>query len=233
MPPSGYPPYGNPEQPPGFPQQQYPQQSYPPQQGYAPQSTYPPAGYPPPVRPSEVTPSRWWYAGAALVAVISTVAGIVLGIVGLATNAPDFSSTFTSNETRTFSLSSGETAALYAGQTEEDSYLGIECSPSSDIKLTRPDSAFHFSKDGKDWRHVFTIEARSSGQHQILCTSKKDLTLAIGRVPNTGVLAGSFIVLLGAPCLGIVIGIVIAIIVAVKRKSNRERLQRERGQRFP
>ncbi|HEX3732488.1 MAG TPA: hypothetical protein VHU91_06155 [Mycobacteriales bacterium] len=227
MPPPGPPP-GFPPPPPQQPYgQPYGQQPL----GY-PQASFPggaPGGYPAQTRvsASELRPSRWWYGIAAVIAVLFIGGGITAGAVGVLKNSPSLDTKFDIGETATFTLDSGHEASLYA---VADGKGRLKCSASEGIKLTGPKGTFMFTDGGDKWERVFNLKSSTDGKHQVTCSSDDDITkLAIGDKANTGGLAGSVAALLCGPCVGIIIAAAIVLVVALRRKSHKDRMIRDRN----
>ncbi|NGO69711.1 serine/arginine repetitive matrix protein 2, partial [Streptomyces boncukensis] len=187
-----------------------------------------PNGGPPPPPPripaKDLRPRRVWYVVAAVLALVLAGAGAtVLGLtMKKSVDAIDTDRSFPGGGSRTVSLTSGETKAIYVSQSGKGR---VDCRipglPSG--SMTHPDSDFVVSSGSRTWERVFEVKPGSSGEYTLSCTSERKATFALGDKPEVGATVAGVVAGIGLLLAALAAVVTISIVTAVRRGRDRTR----------
>lgn len=171
-------------------------------------------------------PSRWWYAVAVALVLVSL---IPIGIFGVnAVDAiRDYELTPFDGDTAEVDVSDDNRVAVFI----DNEHTRYECSAKDadgkDMELDSPDTTLNITTDGDQWyRAVRTGKSWEPGTYTITCATRDGDQVAYADDPKLGSSIAKFlgsIALIGVACT---VALIIAIVVAVKRsRAKRENTQ--------
>jgi hypothetical protein len=181
----------------------------------------------------ELRPRRYWFAVAALIAMVGATAGIALFVVAVSGATEDFR-----RPDQPFRVGEPVTARVVAATDKIiwiDGAVGTDrpdCTVSpvddGDARIESVGAALSYTTGDADWHGLYRLNAARDGQYQVLCQGDPSARLALGDPPQirgfAGKLGGGLAALFGLPCLGLVGGGVLALVVALRRSAHRKDL---------
>jgi hypothetical protein len=189
--------------------------------------------------PEPLRPTRWWYAAAALIAVIGITVGVLLFVDTFGTIAEDFDE-FAAPGTTTVNLSAGDKRGIYvqtAGSSlgpvdrdDVDAACQVAGPGGAPVDVEDPSGDFTITQSNDEYEELFFFEAPDDGRYAVTCRASRTtgvgpVPLAVG--PHLGVIGLVWRILGGIAAIlgGIFIGIGIVVLVAVLRHRNKKRSQ--------
>ncbi|MGA4847248.1 hypothetical protein ACOBQB_13655 [Streptomyces sp. G5(2025)] len=191
---------------------------------------------PPRIPANELRPGRHWYATAAVIAVVLTALGAVIGVSRFhdVVDAVDTGHQFADGDTVTLRLDPEDEKALWIKERGPSPDQSCDITGPGAPRLTDPGIDVFLTRDAA-WNPLHTIHVPRAGEYKITCTSQGPSRYAIGD-PGGLVAFGGWLILAGLfPVVGILICAAIVLVTAVRRSGHRKRLLAERHgpQRIP
>jgi hypothetical protein len=161
------------------------------------------------------------------IAVVCTVAGVVLFANGIVSSVGNIAptKTFAAGETVTVPIDPANKPAVYLSS---DTAVHYECQISNGAKLAKTTGTQTVTSGSVSWEQILVINAPSRGDYQLSCTTQEqaDVRYGVGRelTSAAGGIAGGVMALILIPGVGLLIAIAGTITVLVRRSGARKRL---------
>lgn len=163
-------------------------------------------------------PSRWWYAIAAAVILLSLLPLALTGR-GIADAIRDYSVDAVDGATATVEVDDSRVAIFATGDVP-----GAACEATGNgfddpVDLAQPSGTLRISLDGQDWYRIArTGEDWDDGTYEVTCSGLRDETMGYAADPKIG--SALFKLLLSVILVGIafLIALIIVLVVAIRRR---------------
>lgn len=180
---------------------------------------------PPKIPAKDVRPRRVWYVIAAVLALVLASSGVAVIVVTAkgAVDSVDSDRSFPSGGSREFSLTEGETKAIYVSQSGKGR---VDCKipEMQSGEMTRPDSSFQVTAGSRTWERVLEVKPGSSGVYSLTCTSERPADFAVGDTPQVGATVGAIFGAIVLFFAALASGVAITVVTAIRRSRHRRRL---------
>ncbi|MGI5348214.1 serine/arginine repetitive matrix protein 2 [Streptomyces sp. CA-250714] len=187
-----------------------------------------PYGGPPPpsmIPAKDVRPRRIWYLVAALLALALAGSGAAVLVVTVkdAVSSVDTARSFPGGGSQTFSLTEGETKAIFVSQSGKGQ-VNCRIPEMRSGSMTRPDSTFRVTAGSRTWERVFEVKPGSSGDYSLTCTSERQAQFAMGDKPRVGATVGVTFAAFALFFAALAAAVTISAVTAIRRSSHRRQL---------
>lgn len=183
---------------------------------------------PPRIPANALRPGRYWYAVSAVIAVLLTVLGVVIGVLRFhdAMNAVDTDNQFADGGSLTLHLEAGSDKAIWIKERgpSPDQKCGI--TGPGDPGLSDPGIDVFLSRDAA-WNPLYTIDAPRAGVYKITCSSRGPSRYAIGDTGSLVALTGRLLIGALLCVFGITTCIALIAVTAIRRDRHHTRLLAE------
>ena len=199
----------------------------------------------PQIDPRQLRPGRAWYWIAGVIAVLGICIGpglSVFGFASLRSDLPQIKQEFDAGSPASVRLTKAGAWAIYANNPAARGSTAarpaVTCTGESDagtIDISPSTGNFNFSDGRHQWQLLYDVKVSATGTYRISCSSNDQAVdhFAVGTAVNLrgflGKVFGSLGLLLGVPCVALLVAGIIALITALRRNSHRKRLQAEAG----
>ncbi|MGP3977836.1 serine/arginine repetitive matrix protein 2 [Streptomyces sp. 8N114] len=173
----------------------------------------------------DVRPRRIWYLIAAVLALVLAGSGAAVLAVTVkdAVGSVDTARSFPGGGSQTFSLTEGETKAIYVSQSGKGR-VNCEIPEMRSGSMTRPDSTFQITAGSRTWERVLEVKPGSSGDYSLTCTSERQAEFAMGDKPRVGATVGATFAAIALFFAAFAAAVTISAVTAVRRNRHRRQL---------
>ncbi|EGG49616.1 hypothetical protein SGM_0691 [Streptomyces griseoaurantiacus M045] len=175
-------------------------------------------------------PGRRWYVAAAVLPVVTTALGVVLGVHALrdAVDAVDTGHRFAGGDTVTLRLDPAHGKSIWIRDRGPSSRQSCDISGPGESALTDPGIDVFLTRK-ETWNPLFGIDVSQAGEYRVTCSSRGGPSqYALGEAGGLLTLGGRLFPALLLPVVGLFAGLVLALVTGLRRRGHRRRLSAAR-----